>query len=210
MGKEGNAGLYRNIFLFAFHRKKKSCYLSYILSLYSIDTHFDASRTTFENIVGKGEIARNKQFLRFPQCFLLNQIIASPGIFPYVSYYIFICCWIGRAQYWHMSSNVWYMARVTANLLLKKDYKKRNYSERNFSLFSFLSMRTVYQVTSLNNETIRWSFSYLDIYCTPYCLKSILIFPVACFVSLNQYYIKMHLYFSDQLDQRHFLKHFIP
>ena len=25
---------------------------------------------SFENIVGKGEIARNKQFLLFPQCFL--------------------------------------------------------------------------------------------------------------------------------------------
>ena len=34
-------------------------------------------QTAFENIVGKGEIARNEQFLPFPQCFLLNQIIAS-------------------------------------------------------------------------------------------------------------------------------------
>ena len=32
-------------------------------------------QTAFENIVGKGEIARNKQFLLFPQCFLLNKII---------------------------------------------------------------------------------------------------------------------------------------
>ena len=32
----------------------------------------------FENIVGKEEIARNKQFLLFPQCFLLNQKIISP------------------------------------------------------------------------------------------------------------------------------------
>ena len=31
----------------------------------------------FENIVGKGEIARNEQFLLFPQCFQLNQIIVS-------------------------------------------------------------------------------------------------------------------------------------
>ena len=31
----------------------------------------------FENILGKGEIARKKQFLLFPQCFLLNQIIVS-------------------------------------------------------------------------------------------------------------------------------------
>ena len=34
--------------------------------------------TAFENIVGKGEIAHNEQFLLFPQCFLLNQIIVSP------------------------------------------------------------------------------------------------------------------------------------
>ena len=27
----------------------------------------------FENIVGKGEIAHNEQFLLFPQCFVLNQ-----------------------------------------------------------------------------------------------------------------------------------------
>ena len=34
-------------------------------------------RTVFENIVGKGEIARTEQLLLFPQCFLLNQIIVS-------------------------------------------------------------------------------------------------------------------------------------
>ena len=32
----------------------------------------------FENIVGKEEIARNEQFLLFPLCFLLNQIIVFP------------------------------------------------------------------------------------------------------------------------------------
>ena len=37
-------------------------------------------QTVFENIVGKGEIARYEQFLLFPQCFLLNQII----VFPFV------------------------------------------------------------------------------------------------------------------------------
>ena len=37
-------------------------------------------QTTFENIVGKEEIARYKQFLLFPQCFLLNQIIVSPFV----------------------------------------------------------------------------------------------------------------------------------
>ena len=35
-------------------------------------------QTAFENIVGKGEIARNEQFLLFPQCFVLNQISVSP------------------------------------------------------------------------------------------------------------------------------------
>ena len=35
-------------------------------------------QTTFENIVGKEEIARNEQILLFPQCFfLLDQIIES-------------------------------------------------------------------------------------------------------------------------------------
>ena len=37
-------------------------------------------QTALENIVGKEEIARNEQFPLFPQCFLLNQIIASPFI----------------------------------------------------------------------------------------------------------------------------------
>ena len=37
-------------------------------------------QTAFENIVGKGEIARNEQFLLFPQCFLLNQISVSPFV----------------------------------------------------------------------------------------------------------------------------------
>ena len=36
--------------------------------------------TAFQNIVGKGEIARNEQFLLFPRCFQLNQIIVSPFI----------------------------------------------------------------------------------------------------------------------------------
>ena len=37
-------------------------------------------QTAFENIVGKEEIARNEQFLRFPQCFLLNQKIITPFV----------------------------------------------------------------------------------------------------------------------------------
>ena len=37
-------------------------------------------QTVFENIAGKGEIAHNKQFLLFPQCFLLSEIIVSPYV----------------------------------------------------------------------------------------------------------------------------------
>ena len=37
-------------------------------------------QTAFENIVGKGEIAHNEQFLLFPQCFQLNQITVSPFV----------------------------------------------------------------------------------------------------------------------------------
>ena len=36
--------------------------------------------TAFENIMGKEEIARNEQFLLFPQYFLLNQKIIPPFI----------------------------------------------------------------------------------------------------------------------------------
>ena len=41
-----------------------------LLTLYTIDNHFDASTT--DSTVGKGEIARNEQFLLFPQCFILR------------------------------------------------------------------------------------------------------------------------------------------
>ena len=37
-------------------------------------------KIAFENNVGKEEIARNEQFLLFPQWFLLNQIIVSPFV----------------------------------------------------------------------------------------------------------------------------------
>ena len=42
-------------------------------------------QTSFENIVEKGEIARNEQFLLFPQCFPLNQIM-----FPNWSIYLYL------------------------------------------------------------------------------------------------------------------------
>ena len=47
-------------------------------------------QTAFENIVGKGEIAQNEQFLLFRQCFLLDQIIVSPivHIFDIISLFV--------------------------------------------------------------------------------------------------------------------------
>ena len=49
-----------------------SCKLTLVL------TH--QQQTAFENIVGKGEIVCQEQFLLFPQCFLLKQIIVSPFV----------------------------------------------------------------------------------------------------------------------------------
>ena len=45
-------------------------------------------KTTFENIVGKEEIARNEQFILFQLSFLLNQINESPfvNIFDIISF----------------------------------------------------------------------------------------------------------------------------
>ena len=51
-----------------------------ILTFYSILILTHQQQTAFENIVGKGEIARNEQFLLFPQCFLLNHITVSPFV----------------------------------------------------------------------------------------------------------------------------------
>ena len=43
-----------------------------VLILYktSLGFYVSAEYKSFENTVGKGEIARNEQFLPFPQCFL--------------------------------------------------------------------------------------------------------------------------------------------
>ena len=59
--------------------KRKILLFDKELTLYSIDTHFNTStidsflKTSWE----KKKIARNKQFLLFPQCFLRNQKIVS-------------------------------------------------------------------------------------------------------------------------------------
>ena len=46
-------------------------------------------QTAFENSVGKREIARNEQFLLFPQCFLLKQKNISPFVNIYDIIYLF-------------------------------------------------------------------------------------------------------------------------
>ena len=55
--------------------------------------------------------------------------------------------------------------------------------DRLVEVSSLLSLRGRHKLTrvdtycSLDNETMRRSISYLDIYCTPYRLKSMVIFP---------------------------------
>ena len=51
-------------------------------------------QTGFENIVGKEEIAHNKQFLLFRQCFLLNQKIVP----PFVNIYDIISLFAGELE----------------------------------------------------------------------------------------------------------------
>ena len=58
-------------------------------------------QTAFENIVGKEENAHNKQFLLFPQCFLLNQIIVS----LFVHIFDIICLFAAELE----EPKIWYM-----------------------------------------------------------------------------------------------------
>ena len=51
-------------------------------------------QAAFENIVRKGEIASYEQFLLFPQCFTLNQIIVS----PFVDIFDIICLFAALNQ----------------------------------------------------------------------------------------------------------------
>ena len=59
------------------------------------------NNTVFENIVGKGEIAHNEQFLLFPQCFLVKQMIVSPfvHIFDIISAF---AAELEETKNWHM------------------------------------------------------------------------------------------------------------
>ena len=62
------------------------------LTLYSIDTQ----ETALENIVGKGEFARNEQISPFPTMFS-TQSDNCISICPYFLRHIFFYCWIWRA-----------------------------------------------------------------------------------------------------------------
>ena len=87
------------------------------LTLYSLDTHFDVSTLdSFENIVGKGEIASNEQFLLFPQCFPLNQITVSP-ICPYFWHHTLICHWNPKIGIWGKGlTSIFYQKRGAIHL----------------------------------------------------------------------------------------------
>ena len=75
----------------------------HFLTLSHLQMYFDAiaalQQTTFENIVAKGEIAHNKQFLLRPQCFQLYLTIklSLMDIFRFLSQFfqsrlLQICC----------------------------------------------------------------------------------------------------------------------
>ena len=53
----------------------------------------DQQQTALKNIVGEEEIALNKQFLLFPQCFLLNQITVNPFSIFLISYLYLLLSW---------------------------------------------------------------------------------------------------------------------
>ena len=69
-----------------YHRLNNKIEWNFIPQIHIL-TH--QQRTAFENIMGKEEIARNEQFLLFPQCFQLNQEIVSPfvNIFDIISFF---------------------------------------------------------------------------------------------------------------------------
>ena len=48
------------------------------MTIFKLDENGRKFSRGVENIVGKGEIARDEQFLLFPQCFLHKQIVVSP------------------------------------------------------------------------------------------------------------------------------------
>ena len=79
-------------------------------------------RTAFENIVGKGEIARKEQFLLFLQCFLLNQIIASPFVHILTLYLYLLLNWKSLKLVNDVTGTAFY--RLTLNVSEFMDYEK--------------------------------------------------------------------------------------
>ena len=51
------------------------------------------NRHRLKTLWGKEEIAHDEQFLLFPQCFLLNQIIVSPFAIFFTSYLCLLLNW---------------------------------------------------------------------------------------------------------------------
>ena len=72
------------------------------LTLYFINTHFDASITdSFWKHCGKRRNCSKRAISPFPTMFSTQPGNCIP-ICPYFLNHIFICCWIGRGQNWHM------------------------------------------------------------------------------------------------------------
>ena len=89
--------------------------------LYSIDTHFNASNTDSlcENIVGKEEIDRNKQFLLFPQWFLLNRTIVS----QFVNIFYIISLFAAKLEEPKIDIWVKRLTNKVSHLPLKKNHQ---------------------------------------------------------------------------------------
>ena len=72
------------------------------LTLYSIDTHFKASTTdSFWKHCGKRRNCSSRAISSFPTMFS-TQSENCISICQFFWHPIFICCWNGRAQNWHM------------------------------------------------------------------------------------------------------------
>ena len=77
-------------------------------------------QTAFENIVGKGKIACNKQFFLFPQCFLLKQIIVSPFGHIFVIMALFKSLKLAYQVMGYSKVDVFVMTYLSNNLYLYK------------------------------------------------------------------------------------------
>ena len=67
--------------------------------------------------MGEEEIARNEQFLRFPQCFLLNQKLVS----PFVNIYNITSLFASEVE--ESKTGIWYKGLVVSSLTYFTDDK---------------------------------------------------------------------------------------